>query len=37
MEYVNPALYENGQYLEEWDPINKNKYSDAATKAQEKV
>ncbi|TFK83530.1 hypothetical protein K466DRAFT_528721 [Polyporus arcularius HHB13444] len=34
MESRNPALWENGQYLEEWDPANGNKFSDAARKAQ---
>ncbi|RPD54213.1 hypothetical protein L227DRAFT_354422 [Lentinus tigrinus ALCF2SS1-6] len=34
MESRNPALWENGQYLEEWDPVRKNRHSDAARKAQ---
>ncbi|KAI0752156.1 hypothetical protein C8Q74DRAFT_1452698 [Fomes fomentarius] len=34
MDSQNPALYENGQYLLEWDPVNKNCHSEAARKAQ---
>ncbi|KAI0755596.1 hypothetical protein C8Q74DRAFT_1459650 [Fomes fomentarius] len=34
MESRNPALYENGQYLLEWDPVEPNCLSQAARKAQ---
>ncbi|KAM5539915.1 hypothetical protein V8D89_006418 [Ganoderma adspersum] len=34
MNVKNPALWENGQYLMEGDPINKNRFSEAAKKAQ---
>ncbi len=37
MDSKNPALYENGQYLLEWDPVNKNCHSQAARKAQADV
>ncbi|EJF61578.1 hypothetical protein DICSQDRAFT_180597 [Dichomitus squalens LYAD-421 SS1] len=31
----NPALWENGQYLNEWDREHNDRYSEAAKKAQE--
>lgn len=37
MKSKHPALWENGQYLEEWDPSNPNTYSEAACKAQAAV
>ena len=37
MQEMYPSLFENGQYLEEWDPERGDRYSEAATKAQETV
>ena len=37
MDVRNPALYENGQYLFEWDSERPDRYSEAAKKAQEAV
>ena len=37
MDMRNPALYENGQYLFEWDSERPDRYSEAAKKAQEAV
>ena len=37
MESKHPAMWENGQYLEEWDPVNRNVHSEAARKAQAAV
>nr|VWP01428.1 Neutral alpha-glucosidase AB [Ganoderma boninense] len=34
MSVKNPALWENGQYLMEGDPVTKNGFSEAALKAQ---
>ena len=37
MEEAYPALFENGQYLEEWDRERGDRYSEASRKAQEAV
>ena len=37
MQEMYPSLFENGQYLEEWDPERGDRYSEAARKAQEAV
>ena len=37
MDIQEPALWENGQYLLEWDPVDKTSYSEAARKAQASV
>lgn len=37
MNIKQPELWEDGQYLLEWDPVDDTMYSEAARKAQASV